>query len=109
MTNPYHLHMAWVRVKQYGAAVIAAGLLFSGIAVFAGIAEFTGTSGLVWIINAIIRTGFRDRMLLGSYGFPPWQWQLTIAAKGIILIVVGFLIGLWVNSKKNRETELQAR
>jgi len=77
-------------VKEYAGAVVAACLMYGGILQFV----------LVRLVNAIIQTGFRDRMPLRDvyYGGPRWVDTLFIAG-GIIAITLGILVGLWVNSK----------
>ena len=87
-------------VKEYAGAVVAACLMYGGILQFVSIVSSRLADVLVRLVNAIIQTGFRDRMPLRDvyYGGPRWVDTLFIAG-GIIAITLGILVGLWVNSK----------
>jgi hypothetical protein len=102
MTYFYRLRIAWGSFKEYGAAVVAAGLLFAGIKQLLGALDYMLPDFVIEFINFIIRTGFRDRMLLGHYGGIPWQFHALIIAEGTISIVLGIFVGLWVNARAHR-------
>jgi hypothetical protein len=92
-------------VKDYAGAVVAAGLMYGGISQFVSVLSRRLADILVRLINAVIQTGFRDRMPLRDVysGGPPWWVQTPFIAVGIIAITLGILVGLWVNSKSQRE------
>ena len=92
-------------VKEYAGAVVAAGLIYGGILQFVSVLSRRLADVLVRLVNAIIQTGFRDRMPLRDVysGGPPWWVQAPFIAEGIIAITLGILVGLWVNSKSQRE------
>ena len=91
--------------KAYAGAVVAAGLMYGGILQFVSFLSHRLADGLVRLINAIIQTGFRDRMPLRDLysGGPPWWVQATFIATGSIAITVGILVGLWVNSRQGQQ------
>lgn len=88
-------------VKEYAGAVVAAGLMYSGVLQFVSVLSRRLADVLVRLINVIIQTGFRDRMPLRDiyYNGPPWWVQVPFIAGGIIAITLGILVALWVNSK----------
>jgi hypothetical protein len=88
-------------VKHYAGAVIAAGLMYGGILQFVSVLSRRLADVFVRLINAIIQTGFRDRMPLRDVysGGAPWWVDSTFIATGSIAITMGILVGLWVNSK----------
>jgi hypothetical protein len=91
-------------VKEYAGAVVAVGLIYGGILRFVAFLSRRLADGFVRLINAIIQTGFRDRMPLRDVysGGPRWV-EAPFVASGIIAITLGILVGLWVNSKSQRE------
>ena len=95
-------------VKKYAGAVIAAGLMYGGILLFVSVSSRLLTDALLRLINAIIQTGFRDRMPLRDVysGGAPWWVQSTFIAAGTIGITMGILVGLCVNSKTRHEPTL---
>jgi hypothetical protein len=92
-------------VKEYAGAVVAAGLMYSGILQFVSVLSRRLADVLVRLINVIIQTGFRDRMPLRDvyYSGPPWWVQAPFIAGGIIAITLGILVGLWVNSRNQHK------
>jgi hypothetical protein len=92
-------------VKAYAGAAIAASLMFSGILQFVSFLSRRLADVLLRLINAVIETGFRDRMPLRDVyaGGPSWWVQTTFVAAGSIAITLGILVGLWVNSKNQHE------
>ena len=100
MTVAYRLRMAWKHVKEYAGPVIAADLVYAGIHQMNSVLTYPIADGVIWCVNFIIRTGFRDRLVLPIYGWFPWRYQTKIIVYGFIPIVLGILVGLWVNSRK---------
>jgi hypothetical protein len=87
--------------KHYAAAFIAADLMFVGVKWFISALNNPLADGLLRLINATIQEGFRGRMPLRDiYGGIPWGYHAGIAAEGTIAMVLGVLVGLWVNSKE---------
>src|SRR3984893_8101151 len=101
MTRPPLLRAARKYFKQYAGAVIAAQLMFVGVKSFISALNNPLADGLLRLINATIKQGFRGRMPLRDvHGGIPWGYHARIAAEGAIAIVLGGLLGLWVNSKE---------
>lgn len=107
MTRSPLLNGAWTYVKEYAAAVIAAALMYAGIRQIISAVSFPVTDGVLQLVNAIIQRGFRDRMPLPDYyGEIPWLFPVRVAAVGVIAVVVGSFVGLWVNLRKQRRSNL---
>ena len=98
----YRLRIAWDSLKEYSAAVIAAGLLFAGIKQFLGALDYVLPDFVIGFINFIIRTGFRDRLPLRYYGGIPWQFHALVITEATISIVLGMFVGLWANARARR-------
>ncbi len=98
------LRAAKIPLKEYWAPVVAAALMFGGINELVATATYPLTRAGVWLVNSIIRRGFRDVMPIGgSYysGEIPWRFHATIAAESVIVIVLGIFLGLWVHQKND--------
>ena len=100
MTMSYRLRVAWKYIREYAGAVIAAGLIDAGIHQVISIPKYVIGEGVIWCINFIIRTGFRDSLMRPTYGPLPWHYAATVIASGLIPVVLGILVGLWVKSRK---------
>jgi hypothetical protein len=98
MTRASRLRAGWIYVKQYGTAVVAAGLMYAGIYQIISALKYPIANGILKILNAILVRGFRDRMPLPEYGWIPWAFHARVVAMGVIVIVVGLFVGLWTNS-----------
>ena len=100
MTRPSILSVTWIYFKQYAAIVIAAWLMYKGIAQIISMASNYAGYGITKFINWIILRGFRDRMPLPELGFVlPWQFQTRILGAGAIIFVMGFIVAFLVNVK----------
>ena len=105
MIRPNLLSAARSHLKEYAAAVIAANLIFGGLKGLISVLKYPLTDWLLRAINAIIRQGFRNRMSLPDpYGSFPWWFYVGYAAGGAIVMMLGILVGLWVNSKNLHES-----
>ena len=103
MTRPPLLSATRIYVKEYGAGVLAAGLVYGGISQIIGVLTDTLAIGVTGLVNAIIRQGFHGRSELGHFGEMPWVFYARVAAIGVIVVVMGFLVGLWGNSRSQRQ------
>lgn len=98
------LHTAMIHVRQRGAAAMAAALIYAGISEIISILKYRIVSVTLRLINEIIIRGFRDRLLLPDYGGVPWWFDARNFAMAVILIVLGTLLGVWVNRRSQRES-----
>jgi hypothetical protein len=103
MTRSHRLRVVASYVKQYAAAVISALLMYVGIEKMILALSEPITEGILRSINAVIRTGFRDRLLLPEHGGIPWRFHAMVVATGIAAIVLGIFVGIWVNSREQRQ------
>jgi hypothetical protein len=103
MSGPSKLRLAWVYIKEYGAAVVAAALMYGGTHQVISALKYPFTSGLLQLVNVVIHRGFPDSLPLPDYsGTIPWISQARICAVGVIVIVVGIMVGLWANVRSER-------
>lgn len=102
MSGPSTLPIAWSHVRQRGIAVIAAAVIYDGLATLISALKYQLASVVVRIINAVVATGFRDLMLLRDT-FIPWRYQAVPLAAGCMEIAVGILFGLWAFSRSKRQ------
>jgi hypothetical protein len=100
MSKPSLLRAGWTRIKEYLPPVIAAALMYEGIRQIIGVLRYVVTGLVLRGINAVISSGFRDRMPLQNYyDGAPWQFHVRVAAESVIVTVIGMFIGLWVNAR----------
>jgi len=104
MNSPSLLQLAWIRVKEHAAPVIAAVLIYGGIFQVISVLRYPLANGVVQLANVIIRKGFPDHLLLAEYGSIPWLFHAKFGALGAMLIAVGILVGLWVNARSQPST-----
>jgi len=100
-------HAGWGHVKQFAGALIAAGLIYGGTHQIFAVLKEPIASGIIYVINSIIRKAFRNAMPLPEHGGIPWLFHVKVAAVGVIVVMVGLLVGLWVNAKGQRERPSQ--
>jgi len=93
---------AWSYTKEYRATIISTGLIYWGLALILSQLNYPVTNNILRFINWIIRTGFRDQVLLREIGRIPWQFRAIPMAAGLILVVLGIFVGLWVNTKRQK-------
>jgi hypothetical protein len=102
MSGTPRLRAGWAHVKRYAAAVTAAALMFGGATQLLSALNYTISSGVLRLTNAVIRRGFPDHFPLTDYGPIPWLFHLRGAAIGVMLITVGVLVGVLVNIRNGR-------
>jgi branched-subunit amino acid ABC-type transport system permease component len=107
MTQQPLLRVVWIYVKDYALVVISASLMYGGIhqimsVVLTLIYPIARTVPL--LVDAIAHTEFQHIPPLASYYSDVRMWVslAKIVAVGVIAIVVGILVGLWVNSRSQR-------
>jgi hypothetical protein len=103
MTSQSSLHVAMDYVKEYAAAIIAAALMYAGIHQVISVFSQPLAMGIIGLINAISRRGFHGVTLLPEFSGIPWLFFTRVLAIGVIVIVVGILVGLWANSRSQRQ------
>ncbi len=103
MTNASLLRNGWIRVKEYAPPVVAAALMYGGIHQILSALQYPLSNYAVKLINLILRQAFRDVMPLAAFGDIPWLYLAKTVAVGVIIAVVGMLIGLWVQSRSQRQ------
>jgi hypothetical protein len=103
MSDAYYLREGWSKTKEYGPAVMTAALMHGGIYRIIRALRYPLTGVVVEAINAIIKRGFRDRIALSNSYFFPWRFTALSVATGVIVLVVGMFIGLWVNARSQYE------
>jgi hypothetical protein len=91
------LRVAMIRARQHAAAVTAATLIYAGIYQIISTLKYPIGRVILRLVNAVIVTGFRDRLLLQQYDSIPWQFRARTVAAAVIVIVLGVFLGLWVN------------
>jgi hypothetical protein len=96
------LGVGWRYLRQYLAAVVAAWLLFLGIIQLLGLVCLSVGIGVVWLVNFVIRHGFRDQMPIESLAWLPWRYQVFSEATGLIALVLGIFVGLWILTRNGR-------
>jgi len=99
MSGAYSLREGWNKVREYLPAVMAAALMYGGIYQIIAALRYPLTGVVVIAIKAIVKRAFRDRVPLPNYFLFPWQLTATSIATGVIVLVVGMFIGLWVNAR----------
>ncbi|HTW30545.1 MAG TPA: hypothetical protein VMD76_02640 [Candidatus Sulfotelmatobacter sp.] len=102
MNNASPLRSGWIQFKKYGPSVLAAGLIYGGIDQILAVLRYPLSNYVVEFVNFIVRQSFPDRLPLSKFGMIPWRYELRLAAIGVIVVVVGTFIGLWVQIRSQR-------
>ena len=102
MTKPNLLRAGWMLGKEHALAVMAAALMYGGIHQIISALKYPLTDLMLKVVNAILRRGLRD-VLPNYYGGIPWQYHAKVVAVGVIVLIVGIFIGLWVHAKNHRQ------
>jgi len=97
-----------IHVRQRLAAVIAAALMYAGIAEIVATLKYPIGSVILRLVNAIIIRGFRDRLLLPEYGPMPWRFSVRTIAMAVIAIVLGVFLGLWVTGRSQLKSAVSS-
>jgi len=103
MNKQSRLHAGRRYLSEYCGAAIAAGLIFGGTYQVLNNLKEPIAIGIILLINAIIRTGFRGVPQLPDYAGMPWLLFVRFAAVGFVVMTVGILVGLWVNMQSQRQ------
>jgi hypothetical protein len=103
MNGSPRICIAWIYVKKYVVAVIAAYLLFRGIQLILAPFQYLCASIVARFVNVLIREEFPGHFLLPEHRPIPWVLQESFLAIGIILIVMGIFVGLWANTKNQNQ------
>ncbi len=103
MARRYLLRIATAYAKEYGAAIIAAALLYGGIHQVISASSQPIAIGIIQLISGIARKAFRD-ITLSEYVGIPWVFYARVFAIGVIVIVAGLFVGLWANLRSERQS-----
>ena len=106
MTKPSLIRAGWVRAKEYGLAVVAAALMYGGVHQFISALSYPLSGLTLQLVNTLLMRAFRDRVPLPNY-YPgvPWLFHLRVAAGGMFVLIVGSMVGLWINAKGQRQPD----
>lgn len=94
--------LAWLNAKKYLLAVLTAAAMAAGLQRLISELAFPLTGLVIRAINFVIRTGFRDHLLLRET-YPRWRYLTTEIAEDLIILVIGMFLGLWANLRAQRQ------
>jgi len=104
MNDESLLLSGWIQVKRYGPSALAALVMYVGIDQVLDVLQSALRSWIVVLVNLVIRQGFPARMPLVERGTMPWTFSAKTVAAGVIVVVVGMFIGLWVQARSQRQS-----
>jgi hypothetical protein len=95
--------LAWSSAKKYLLAALTVAAMGAGLRQLISELAYPLTGLVTKAINFIIRTGFRDHLLLRETYGPRWSYLITEIAEGLIILVTGMFLGLWANLRAQRQ------
>lgn len=95
--------LARSNAKKYLLAILTVAAMSAGLKHLISELAFPLTGLVIRAINFVIRTGFRDHLLLRETYGPRWRYLITEIAEGLIILVIGMFLGLWANLRAHRQ------
>ena len=83
--------------KKYLLAALTVAAMGAGLKQLVSELAYPLSGLVIQAINFIIRTGFRDHLLLRETYGPRWRYLVVELAEGLIILVIGMFLGLWAN------------
>ena len=102
MEKPF-TELACSNAKKYLLAVLTVAAMGAGLQQLISELAYPLTGLVVKAINFIIRTGFRDHLLLRETYGPRWSYLIIEIAEGLIILVIGMFLGLCANLRAQRQ------
>jgi hypothetical protein len=102
MEEPFE-ELAWSNGKKYLLAALTVAGMGAGLQQLISELAYPLTGLVIKAINFILRTGFRDHLLVREPYGPRWSYLITEMAASLIILVVGMLLGLWANLRAHRQ------
>ena len=101
----------WARCKHQLLPVVAAFLLFVGIQQVLSAVRYPICGWIMSGINGLYVRAFRDTLPLPNeyQGGIPWLFHVRIAAAGVSVLVIGIFLGLWANSRAERQKSTEMK
>jgi hypothetical protein len=95
--------LAGSSAKKYLLAALTVTAMGAGLKQLISELAYPLTGLVIKAINFIIRTGFRDHLLLRETYGGRWSYQISAIAEGLIILVIGMFLGLWANLRAQRQ------
>ena len=93
---------AWVCIKRRALATVSAVLIYTGAAQIVSAIQYPIGNAMMRVINRVIETAFRDRMLLAAPAYSILGLRPSMArviAIGVMVIVIGTFVSLLADLK----------